>query len=98
MSIAHKICGVNSETAVAAAVEGGANYLGFNFYPPSPRAISPARAGQLCAGVPAGVPRVGVFVDATDDAIRTVLEHAPLDILQFHGNESPERIAEVKQR
>ena len=89
MSIAAKICGLNSEAAVAAAVEGGAAYLGFVFYPPSPRAVSPARAAELCAAVPAGVQRVGLFVDADDAAIGAVLDAAPIDILQFHGAESP---------
>ena len=98
MSVAAKICGLNSDDAVAAAVEGGAAYLGFVFYPPSPRAVSPARAAELCAAVPSGVLRVGLFVDADDATIRTVLDAAPIDILQFHGGESPERIAEVKAR
>jgi phosphoribosylanthranilate isomerase len=98
MSVAAKICGLSSEDAVAAAVEGGAAYLGFVFYPPSPRSVSPARAGALCAEVPASVRRVGLFVDADDAAIGRVLDAAPLDLLQFHGRESPERVAEVKTR
>jgi phosphoribosylanthranilate isomerase len=98
MTVAAKICGLSSEAAVAAAVEGGAAYLGFVFYPPSPRAVSPARAAALCAAVPVGVRRVGSFVDAADEAIGAVLDVAPLDILQFHGHESPERVAEVKRR
>ena len=98
MSVAAKICGLNSEAAVAAAVEGGAAYLGFVFYPPSPRAVTPARAAELCAAVPSGVQRVGLFVDADDAAVAAVLEAAPIDILQFHGAESPERIAEVRLR
>ena len=98
MSVAAKICGLNSEDAVAAAVEGGAAYLGFVFYPPSPRAVSPARAAELCAAVHSSVLRVGLFVDADDDAIRAVLDAAPIDILQFHGAEAPERVAEVKAR
>src|SRR4051812_30680651 len=98
MSIRAKICGLNSEAAVAAAVEGGAAYLGFVFYPPSPRAVSPARAAELCAAVPAGVQRVGLFVDADDAAIAAVLEAAPIDILQFHGTETPARVADVKLR
>src|SRR5258708_24630994 len=98
MSIAAKICGLSSEAAVAAAIEGGAAYLGFNFYPPSPRAVGPARAASLCAAVPCGVQRVGVFVDAEDDAIRAVLDVAPIDILQFHGHESPDRVAAAKAR
>jgi phosphoribosylanthranilate isomerase len=98
MSIAAKICGLSSEAAVAAAVEGGAAWLGFVFYPPSPRAVSAARAAQLCAAVPLGVRRVGMFVDADDAAIAAVLDAAPLDLLQFHGRESPQRVAEAKMR
>ena len=98
MTIAAKICGLSSEAAVAAAVEGGAAYLGFVFYPPSPRAVSPARAAALCLAVPPGVQRVGLFVDADDAAIRAVLDAAPVDILQFHGAESPDRVADAKIR
>ncbi|MGE0258982.1 MAG: phosphoribosylanthranilate isomerase [Alphaproteobacteria bacterium] len=98
MSVTAKICGLSSEDAVAAAVEGGAAYLGFVFYPPSPRSVSPARAGALCAGVPVSVRRVGLFVDADDAAIGRALDAAPLDMLQFHGRESPERVAQVKAR
>ena len=98
MTIDTKICGLASETAVAAAVAGGAAYLGFNFYRPSPRSVSPERAAALCAAVPAGVRRVGLFVDAADEAIQAVLNAAPIDILQFHGQESPERVAEARHR
>jgi phosphoribosylanthranilate isomerase len=98
MSIAAKICGLNSETAVAAAIEGGAAYLGFVFYPPSPRAVSPSRAAELCAGVPSGVRRVALFVDADDAVIGAVLDAVPIDILQFHGAETPERVADAKAR
>lgn len=98
MSIAAKICGLSSEDCVAAAIGGGAAYVGFVFYPPSPRAVSPMRAGVLCAGLPGAVRRVGMFVDADDDAIATVLGEAPLDILQFHGRETPERVAAAKTR
>ena len=83
MSIAAKICGLNSDAAVAAAVEGGAAYLGFVFYPPSPRAVSPERAAQLCAAVPSGMQRVGLFVDADDAAIAAVLDLVPIDMLQL---------------
>ena len=98
MTIAAKICGISSQEAVAAAVESGAAYLGFVFYPPSPRAVSPEVAARLCAAVPSGVQRVGLFVDADDTAITAVLDAAPLDILQFHGHESPERVAGAKTR
>jgi phosphoribosylanthranilate isomerase len=98
MSIAAKICGLSSEAVVEAAVAGGAAYVGFVFYPPSPRAVTPARAGELSARVPASVKRVALFVDADDTAIGEVLEAAPIDILQFHGAETPERVAETKRR
>jgi phosphoribosylanthranilate isomerase len=98
MSIAAKICGLSTEAAVTAAVAGGAVYLGFVFYPPSPRAVTAGKAARLCAAVPAGIGRVGMFVDADDDTIGAVLAEAPIDILQFHGHESPDRVADAKLR
>src|SRR5436309_1456896 len=98
MTISAKICGLSSEEGVAAAIEGGAAYLGFVFYPPSPRAVIPARARELCAAVPDGVLRVGLFVDADDTALAAALDAVALDILQFHGQESPSRVAEAKAR
>ena len=98
MAVSAKICGVNDEDAVAAAVAGGAAYVGLNFYPPSPRALSPDSAGALAGLIPNGVKKVGLFVDATDDAIETVLQVVPLDLLQLHGAETPERVAALKQR
>jgi len=79
MSVAAKICGLSSEEAVAAAIAGGAAYVGFVFYPPSPRSVSPRRAGELCRAVPAGVQRVGLFVDADDAVIEAALDAAPLE-------------------
>jgi len=98
MSVAAKLCGLSTEAAVSAAVAGGAAYLGFVFYLPSPRAIMAERAASLCAAVPEGIAKVGLFVDADDDAIAAVLAEAPIDLLQFHGGESPERVAEAKVR
>jgi phosphoribosylanthranilate isomerase len=98
MSVAAKICGLSTEEAVAAAVAGGAAYLGFVFYPPSPRAVTPQQAARLCAAVPAGIARVGLFVDAIDAEIEAVLKAAPIDILQFHGSEAPERVVEATRR
>jgi phosphoribosylanthranilate isomerase len=98
MALAAKICGLSTEEAVAAASAGAAAYLGFVFYPPSPRAVTPHRTARLCKGVPAGIARVGLFVNADDRAIESVLEAAPLDILQFHGDEPPERVAVAKAR
>ena len=98
MSVAAKICGVSSEDAVAAAVAGSARYIGFVFYPPSPRAVDAAAAARLAAAVPSGILRVGLFVDAGEAAIAAVLDHVPLDLLQFHGGESLERVAAARRR
>jgi phosphoribosylanthranilate isomerase len=98
MTIAVKICGLASEEAVAAAVAGGAACIGFVFFPSSPRAVSPARAASLCALVPEGVRKVGLFVDADDDAIHAALDVVPLDLLQFHGRESSDRVVQVRAR
>jgi phosphoribosylanthranilate isomerase len=98
MSVTVKICGLSGEEAVGAAVAGGAAYLGFNFYQPSPRAVTPHQAARLCAAVPADVARVGLFVDAGDAAIEAALALARLDILQFHGRETPERVGEARLR
>src|SRR5215469_1254754 len=98
MGIAIKICGLSTEEAVAAASAGGAAFLGFVFYPPSPRAVTPRGAARLCTGVPSGIARVGLFVDADDRAIEATLEEAPLEMLQFHGSETPDRVAAAKLR
>lgn len=98
MGVAVKICGLTSKAAVTAAAEGGAAYLGFVFYPPSPRAVSSMEAARLCADVPDEIARVALFVDADDDAIAAVLDVLPIDILQLHGAETPERVAAIKAR
>lgn len=96
MSVEAKICGLNDPAAVAAAVDGGGRYLGFNFFAPSPRFVSPEEAARLGAGVPAGVLKVGVVVDAGDEALARITAGAGLHMLQLHGAESPGRVAEVK--
>jgi phosphoribosylanthranilate isomerase len=98
MSVAVKICGLSTPEGVAAAVRHGARFVGFVFYGPSPRDITPALAGALSALTPSSVSKVGLFVDAADDTLAAALAGAPLDLLQFHGHESPERVAEVKRR
>lgn len=98
MSVDAKICGLSTAAAVDAAVTGGARFVGFVFYPPSPRNVTPEQAAALAAPVPPRVTRVGLFVDASDAVLEGVLGRVPLDILQFHGHEEPRRIAEVKSR
>ena len=80
-----KICGITSPDAIDAAVEGGADWIGFNFFPPSPRYVSPDQARNLAARHPNGPPRVGLFVNATEAAIEDVLAVVSLDILQLYG-------------
>ncbi|MCX7147689.1 MAG: phosphoribosylanthranilate isomerase [Rhodocyclales bacterium] len=82
-----KICGITREQDLAAAVAAGADALGFVFYASSPRHVSPERAAQLLAQVPAFVTRVGLFVNASPQDVREALAQAPLDLLQFHGDE-----------
>ena len=89
---------MSTPDGVAAAVRHGARFVGFVFFPPRRRDVTPAVAGALSALVPAGVTKVGLFVDADDDMLAAALAGAPLDLLQFHGEESPERVAAVKRR
>ncbi|MEX2644309.1 MAG: phosphoribosylanthranilate isomerase [Acetobacterales bacterium] len=96
MGIKVKICGVNAPDALTAAVEDGADFVGFVFYPPSPRAVSREQAAELAAAVPDGIERVGLFVDPDDATLERVLEEASLDMIQLHGRESPERVAGVR--
>jgi phosphoribosylanthranilate isomerase len=98
MSIKAKICGLNHPAAVAAAVAGGASHVGFVFYPPSPRSIDPLKAASLAAGVPAGIVKVGLFVDASDEDIVRTMGEAPLDMLQLHGDETPRRVKDVRRK
>jgi phosphoribosylanthranilate isomerase len=93
-----KICGISDAAGLHAAAESGADMVGLVFFPPSPRAVTPARAAAVSASVPGGPQRVGLFVDATDDLIAEVLAAVPLDVLQLHGEETPERCAEVRQK
>jgi phosphoribosylanthranilate isomerase len=98
MPIEVKICGLNTRSAVAAAVSGGARYLGFVFFGRSPRYVDPAYAASLASAVPNGVLRVGLVVDAADTTLHEILACVPLDMLQLHGSESPVRVAEVRRR
>lgn len=98
MSAAAKICGITAPAALAAAVEGGARLVGFVFYPPSPRHLAIDRAAGLAGAVPAGITRVGVFVDPDDALLAQVLAQVPLDLLQLHGSEAPDRVAAIRNR
>jgi phosphoribosylanthranilate isomerase len=98
VSPAVKICGLSSQPALDAAIAGGARFVGFVFYPPSPRNLTPEAAGALAQEVPPGITKVGVFVDPDDALLSAVLAAATLDLLQLHGTEGPERVAEIRRR
>lgn len=98
MTVEVKICGLRTAAALAAARAGGAAYVGFIFYPPSPRYLPPEEVAELCAGATDGPRKVGVVVNLSDAEIEAIVKAAPLDMLQLHGSESPERVAEVKAR
>ena len=98
MTVQVKICGISTVEAMTAAVEGGAAFVGLVFYPPSPRTVTPSQATPLAALVPAGIVKTGLLVDAEDATIEAILKEVPLDLLQLHGSESPERVAAIKRR
>ena len=90
-----KICGITRPEDLRAAVALGADALGFVFYPKSPRYVTPAQAAELCAALPPYVSAVALFVNATVDEVRAVAQQAPLALIQFHGDETAERCAEL---
>lgn len=93
-----KICGLKTPQSVAAAVEGGARYVGLNFFAKSPRYVTPEVAAQLAVDVPPGVAKVALTVNEDDAALDALTAAVPLDMLQLHGAETPERVRAVKAR
>ena len=93
-----KICGLTEPARVEQAGRLGAAFLGFVFYPPSPRCIDPALARELVALAPVGAESVGLVVDASDHEIEALLQGVALDVLQLHGYETPGRVAEIALR
>lgn len=98
MTVTAKICGINDPEAMRAAITGRASHVGLVFYPPSPRAVSPGEAMALSAVVPERVQKVGLFVDPEDDQIDKTLFVVKLDMLQLHGDETPDRVRDLKAR
>jgi phosphoribosylanthranilate isomerase len=93
-----KICGLKTEAALEAALAGGADYVGLVFFPPSPRYLTPEAAKPLAAQARGRARIVALMVDPDDALIEAVLASVDPDLLQLHGNESPERVAEVRRR
>lgn len=93
-----KICGITRIQDINSAVHAGADAIGLVFYPPSPRHVNIEQAQCLLRNIPAYVQVVGLFVNATAEEIAAVLKQVPLDILQFHGDESPEQCLSIAQQ
>ena len=85
-----KICGITNMDDAAAAVAAGADFLGFNFYKPSPRYITPQKAREIVRRFPSEVLKVGVFVNEELADVRTIMTEAGLGAIQLHGDESPQ--------
>jgi phosphoribosylanthranilate isomerase len=97
-NISVKICGLRDAASITTAIDAGARYVGFVFFPKSPRNVSIDLAAQLAAEVPIGVAKVALTVNATDELLDEITSKVALDMLQLHGTESPERVAEVRSR
>ena len=93
-----KICGITDTVGLTAAVNAGTRYLGFVFFDKSPRHLALDAAAMLAAEVPAGVCKVALTVNAGDGFLDALTGQVPLDMLQLHGKEDPERVAAVKAR
>ncbi|AQS87677.1 phosphoribosyl anthranilate isomerase [Neoasaia chiangmaiensis NBRC 101099] len=97
MTIGVKICGLTEENGLHAAIDSGADWIGFVFFPRSPRFVSIRRATELVQKIPAGGPaRVGLFVKASDDDIASVLTDVELDVLQIY--DTPQRAEAIRRR
>lgn len=90
-----KICGISTAPTLEATIAARAEYVGFNFFPASPRFLALDQAAILGRSAADRIVKVGVFVDAGDAEIAAASEAAGLDVLQLHGSESPERCAEL---
>ena len=98
MTTAVKICGLREAAHVAAAADAGARYVGFVFFARSPRNILLADAAALALSVPEGIAKVALSVNATDAELDAITSAVPLDMLQLHGHETPERVADIRAR
>jgi phosphoribosylanthranilate isomerase len=92
-----KICGITNWTDARRAVEAGAQFLGFNFYRPSPRYIQVAVARRIIRRLPDGIAAVGVFVNESEANMLAIARRVGLDYLQLHGDEPPEQVARLKR-
>ena len=93
-----KICGMNSQTAVNAAIASGVDYLGFVFFPPSPRSLTPEFASSLMEERSDDFKVVAVVVNPSDKLLEEITNHLAPDIFQLHGSETAEDITNIKQK
>ena len=93
-----KICGLRTLADVAAVAASGAGYIGLNFFPPSPRYLTLDEGRALALAAPPGLAKVALTVDADDATLDAIVAAMPLDMLQLHGHESPERVMAVRTR
>lgn len=93
-----KICGLRTAADVAAVAQSGAAYMGLVFFAKSPRYVTLPQARDLALAAPPGLAKVALVVDADDATLDAIIEAMPLDMLQLHGHESPERVAELRAR
>jgi phosphoribosylanthranilate isomerase len=93
-----KVCGLRTLADVSAVAAAGAAYAGFVFFAKSPRHLTVAEARVLALAAPMGLAKVALTVDADDATLDAIVEGVPLDMLQLHGHESPDRVAAVRAR
>ncbi len=93
-----KICGLRSLADMAAVAASGAAYAGLNFFPKSPRFVTLPEARLLALAAPEGLCKVGLVVDADDATLDAILNAVPLDMLQLHGHETPDRVTAIRAR
>src|SRR5579872_4006156 len=98
MSLLVKICGLKTAEALDVALESGADLVGFVFFPPSPRNLALDAASALSARVQGRAGKVALTVDADDEMLRAIVAALKPDMLQLHGSETPERVADVKDK
>ena len=98
MTIAMKFCGLTRPQDVAAAAQTGARYVGFVFFPKSPRNVTLEYARALALDAPMGLAKVALTVDADDAALDALIATVPIDMIQLHGHETVDRVADVRAR
>ena len=96
--IAVKICGLRTAVDISTAAEAGARYVGFVFFPKSPRALTAEEARPLAQSVPPGLAKVALVVDMDDAALDATVGNVPIDMIQLHGSETPDRVVEIRRR